>query len=33
MAGGGMTFKARAESLGIEFKRVDAKAQKAKVKA
>ncbi|KQP62154.1 ParB/Srx family N-terminal domain-containing protein [Methylobacterium sp. Leaf112] len=33
LAGGGMTFKARAASLGIEFKRVDAKAQKARAKA
>lgn len=31
-AGGGKTFKARAADLGIEFKRVDAKAQKARTK-
>lgn len=32
MSGGGLTFKARAESLGIEFKRQDMKAQKARTK-
>lgn len=32
LAGGGMTFKAKAASLGIEFKRQDTKAQKARVK-
>lgn len=33
LAGGGMTFKAKATSLGIEFKRQDTKAQKARHKA
>ncbi|KQO85929.1 ParB/Srx family N-terminal domain-containing protein [Methylobacterium sp. Leaf91] len=33
MAGGGMTFRAKAESLGIEFKRQDTKATKARHKA
>ncbi|GJE17248.1 MULTISPECIES: hypothetical protein [Methylobacterium] len=33
LAGGGVTFKAKATSLGIEFKRQDTKAQKARMKA
>lgn len=33
LSGGGPTFKARAQALGIEFKRQDTKAQKARAKA
>lgn len=32
LSGGGMTFKARAATMGIEFKRQDIKAQKARAK-
>nr|WP_305078454.1 ParB N-terminal domain-containing protein [Methylobacterium sp.] len=32
LSGGGMTFKARAQTMDIEFKRQDTKAQKARVR-